>query len=218
MTRTLSDLTAALLDAATRAGADAADALAVDGTALSIDIRAGKLEQAERAEGVELGLRVLIGRRQACVSVSDISDATIRAVAERAVAMACEAPEDPYAGLADPDQLARGWDVAALDLSDESNPPSAAALEEDARRAEAAALDGGDITQVEASAGHSRRAMHIAATNGFSGGYGRTARSCSAVAFTGTGTGMERDWSAESRIFSADLPSPEVIEIGRAHV
>ena len=162
MTRPLDSLTEALLTAAARAGADAADALAVDGTSLSIDIRAGKLEQAERSESIELGLRVLVGRRQACVSVSDISDATITAVAERAVAMAREAPEDPCVGLADPAQLARDWDVAALELADDAPEPSAAALEEDARRAEAAAMAVPGITQVEASAGYGRRAMHLA--------------------------------------------------------
>jgi PmbA protein len=213
MTRSLESLTEAMLHAAATAGADAADALAVDGTSLSIDIRAGKLEQAERSEGIELGLRVLVGRRQACVSVSDISEATIRAVAERAVAMAREAPEDPFAGLADASQLARDWDIAALEMADPSPEPGAAALEEDARRAEAAAMAVAGIVQVEAQAGYSRRAMHLAASNGFSGGYGRTSRSISAVAFTGEGTGMERDWAAEGRSFQADLPGAE--EIGR---
>ena len=51
----LEALTAALLQAATRAGATAADAMAIDGTAISIDVRQGGLEQAERAEGVEIG-------------------------------------------------------------------------------------------------------------------------------------------------------------------
>jgi PmbA protein len=213
MTRPLDSLTDALLAAATRAGADAADALAVDGTSLSIDIRAGKLEQAERSESIELGLRVLVGKRQACVSASDISDATITALAERAVAMAREAPEDPWAGLADPAQLAQGWDTAVLELADDAPEPSAAALEQDARRAEAAAMGVGGITQVEASAGYGRRAMHLAQSNGFAGGYARTSRSFSAVAFTGEGTGMERDWAAESRVFQSDLPAPE--EAGR---
>ncbi len=213
MTRSLESLTEALLEAASRAGAEAADALAVEGTSLSIDIRAGKLEQAERSESIELGLRVLVGGRQACVSVSDISDATIRAVAERAVAMAREAPEDPHVGLADPLQLARDWDVAALELADPAPEPGAAALEEDARRAEAAALAVTGITQVEAQAGYGRRAMHLAQTNGFAGGYARTSRSFSAVAFTGDGAGMERDWAAESRVIQADLPAPD--EAGR---
>jgi len=213
MTRSLESLTEALLSAARRAGADAADALAVEGTSLSIDIRAGALEQAERSESIELGLRVLVGHRQACVSVSDIAQATIDAVAERAVAMAREAPEDPWIGLAEADQLARQWDIAALELSDDSPEPGAQALEQDARRAEAAAMAVTGITQVEASAGYGARRMHIAASNGFAGGYGRTSRSFSAVAFTGEGTGMERDWAAESRTFQADLPAPE--EAGR---
>lgn len=202
----LERLTHALLEAARRAGAEAADAMAVDGSSTSIDIRAGALEQAERSEAVEIGLRVLIGGRQACVSASDISDATIAALAERAVAMAREAPDDPTAGLADPSQIARAWDLAALELADPSDEPSAAALEADARAAEAGAMAQKGITQVQASAGYSARRVHLAATNGFSGSYTRTSRSVSAVAFTGEGTGMERDYAGEGRVFQADLP------------
>ena len=210
MTPPLSDLTLALLDAARKAGADSADALAVQGTSLSIEIRKGALEQAERSEGVEIGLRVLMGRRQACVSASDTSAATIRALAERAVAMAAEAPEDPNAGLADPGQLAQGWDLAALDLADPGDEPSAARLEAQARAVEAAALQEG-ITQVEAAAGYGRRALHMAGTNGFAGGYGRTTTSLSAVAFTGQGTDMQRDYAGESRVYAADLPGADGI-------
>lgn len=206
MTDRLATLTEALLAAARRAGADAADAIAVSGTSLSIDIRKGALEQAERSEGTEIGLRVLMGRRQACVSASDISAATIAALAERAVAMAREAPEDPCVGLADPADLATGRDATALDLLDPAPEPSAATLEAEARALETAALSRPGITQVEASAGFSRREMHLAASNGFAGGYGRTSRSLSAVAFTGSGTAMERDWAGESRTHAADLP------------
>lgn len=203
----LSDLTDALLTAAKRAGAEAADAMAIDGQAVSIDVRGGALEQAERAEGVEIGLRVLIGKRQACVSASDTSARTIADMAERAVAMAREAPEDPFIGLADPGQLARDWDAAALELEDPSADPAAADLERDAREAEAAALAVAGVSQVQsASASYSRRRLHLAASNGFAGGYGRSSRSVSAVAISGEGLGMERDWSAESRIFQADLP------------
>ena len=206
MPERLERLTQSLLDAARRAGAGAADAIAVQGRSQSIDIRAGRLEQAERAEGVEIGLRVLIGGRQACVSASDISDATIARLAERAVAMAREAPEDPHAGLAEPGQLARGWDIDALQLSDDSPEPSAAALEADARAAEAAAMAVKGIVQVEASAGYSFRSVHLAASNGFAGAYSRSSRSTSAVAFTGEGTGMERDYAGEGRVFQADMP------------
>lgn len=208
MPQRLADLTEALLAAATKAGAEAADALAVDGRAVSIDVRGGVLEQAERSEGVEIGLRVLMGGRQACVSASDISPRTMADMAERAVAMARMAPSDPYAGLAAPEDLARNWDIAALELADPSAEPAASALEHDAREAEAAALAVKGVTQVQsASASYSARRLHIAASNGFSGGYGRTSRSVSAVAISGEGLSMERDWAAESRAWQADLPS-----------
>ncbi len=208
----LAGLTAALLVAARKAGAEAADAMAVDGTSVSIDVRNGALEQAERSEGVEIGLRVLVGKRQACVSASDISARTMDEMAERAVAMAREAPEDATAGLADPSQLAQAWDVGALDLVDETAEPSAAELQDRALRAEAAALSVPGISKSEqSSASYSQRRVWLAATNGFQGGYARTSHAVSAVAITGEGTGMERDWAAESRIHAGDMPTPESV-------
>ena len=208
----LDRLTDALLTAARKAGATSADAIAVAGTSVSIETRAGKLEQAERSESIEIGLRVLIGGRQACVSASDVSDRTIATLAERAVAMAKEAPVDPHVGLADTSDLARNLDIAALELADPSPEPDAAMLEADAGMAEAAALAHTGITQVEAAAGYTSRQMYLAASNGFAGGYARTSRSLSAVAFTGTGTGMERDYAGESRVFQAEMP--EAASIG----
>ncbi len=212
MPRDLEGLTAALLAAARKAGAEAADAIAVAGDSLSIEVRGGALEQAERAEGVDIGLRVLLGKRQACVSSSDVRPATIAAMAERAVAMAREAPEDPWCGLAEADQLARDWDVAALDLFDAADPPSPAELEAAARTAEAAALAVAGVTKMDASgAGWQSSAVHMAATNGFSGGYAQTSRSIQAVAICGEGLGMESDYAFETRTHGADLPSPETI-------
>ena len=102
MNRPIDSIADALLTAARKAGAEAADAIVVAGASLTVDVRAGGLEQAERSEGVDIGLRVLIGQRQAVVSASDTSDRTISDMAERAVAMANEAPDDPNAGLAEP--------------------------------------------------------------------------------------------------------------------
>ncbi len=212
MTDTLEALTEAALSAALKAGADAADALALDGTSVSIDVRDGRLEHAERSEGVDIGLRVLIGRRQACVAASDTRPETLAALAERAVAMAREAPEDPNAGLAEPDQLARDWDLAALDLVDAAPEPTPADLEDAARQAEAAALAHKGISQVDqSSAAYGRRQLHLAATNGFSGGYTRTDHSISCVAITGEGTSMERDWCGEGRSHLSDLPTPDFV-------
>lgn len=213
MTQTpLADLTQALLDAARKAGADAADALAVDGLSLSVDVRQGKLEQAERSEGTEIGLRVLIGQRQACVSASDTRAETIREMAERAVIMARLAPEDPWLGLAEAATLSPVRDATGLDLSDPDPDPAAAALEDLARRAEAAALAHEGIAMVDsASAGFGRQRVHLAASNGFAGGYARSSHSTSCVAITGSGTAMERDWAQESRTHGADMPDPESI-------
>ena len=213
MSDTLADLCHALLDAARAAGADQADAMALNGQSLSIDIRGGSLEQAERAEGTDIGLRVLIGQRQATVSASDTKAATLREMAQRAVAMAQEAPQDPYIGLADPDQLATNPNAAALELYDSSPEPAPTTLQDMAARAEAAALDVVGISQVQsASAGWGRRDVYIAATNGFSGGYARSSHSVSCVAIAGTGADMERDYDGDSRIFGSDLR--DAAEIG----
>lgn len=212
MSQPLENLTQKLLDAAKRAGADAADAMAVQGTSQSIEVRGGVLEQAERAEGIDIGLRVFLGQRSASVSASDMKDSTIAEMANRAVAMAGEAPEDPYCGLADPDQIGVELDISSLELSDPTPEPSPAALQEDAARAEAAAFENPNVSQVEsASAGYSARTVHLAATNGFSGGYHRTDRGLSCVAICGTGTEMERDYDGDSRIFQSDLRGPEDI-------
>lgn len=208
----LSTLTQRLLDAAQSAGADAADAIAVQGTSVSVDVRAGALEQAERSEAIDIGLRVFVGQKQANVSASDTTDRTIEEMAMRAVAMAGEAPEDPNAGLAASDQLAADWDIDALELNDRTPEPAAEILQADALAAEAAAMAVQGVTQVQqASAAYGARDIWLAASNGFSGGYRRTDRALSCVAISGTGTEMERDYSGDSRIFQTDLRSPEAI-------
>lgn len=212
MPQDLADLAARALDAARAAGAQAADVLVAEGAQTTIEVRRGALEEAQRAEAIQIGLRVLIGRRQACVAVSDASPATLAEAAERAVAMARLAPEDASVGLADPAQLARGADAAALDMVDDAPEPAPAALEEMARRAEATAMARDGIAQVEsAGAEHSRSRVHVAATNGLDAGYARSSTSLSCVAITGTGTGMERDWAHDSRTHLADLDGPEAI-------
>ncbi|WP_296419526.1 TldD/PmbA family protein [Pseudooctadecabacter sp.] len=214
MTQSLADLTHRLIDAAKAAGADAADAVAVAGTSVSIDVRNSVLEEAQRAEGTDIGLRVFVGNRSANVSASDTSDRTIEEMAQRAVVMAGAAPEDPNAGLADPAQLASDLDVSRLDLVDASPEPDPAWLEDQAREAEAAAMSVEGVTQAQSTtAAYGRRQVHLAATNGFSGGYESTAHTLSSVAIAGTGTGMERDYDYDSRIHLSDRRS--AADIGR---
>ena len=214
MPTALSDLTDQLLAAARAAGADGADALAVRAVQSQVGVRGGKLEEAERAEGIDLGLRVFVGRRQASVSSSDERPATLARMAERAVAMAREAPEDPHAGLAEPGQLSTVRDAEGLELFDPGEEPDPARLEEAARAAEEAARAVAGVTRIDAAgASWSTREMHLAASNGFAGGYRRTDRGLSCVAIAGTGTKMERDYDYDHRIFAEDLRSAE--EIGR---
>ncbi|MEM7088341.1 MAG: TldD/PmbA family protein [Pseudomonadota bacterium] len=214
MTRTPEEISQHLLDAARNAGAEAADAIVIDGSSVSVEVRGGALEHAERSEGTDVGLRVLVGQRQAIVSNSDSRPETLLAMAQRAVAMAKEAPADPFAGLARTDQLATDWDIQALEMCDPTPEPSAELLMQDALAAEAAALAVTGVTQVsDAAASYGAQKVHLAATNGFSGGFARSNRSTSCVAISGEGTGMERDYDGDSRTFQADLRSAE--DIGR---
>lgn len=207
------DLAAGLLAAARRAGAEAADALVISAISNAVGVRGGKLEEAERAEGLDLGLRVLIGQRQACVSSSDARPETLNEMAERAVAMAREAPDDPWCGLADPGELGPVPDGAGLDLEDPADAPEPAVLEQLALAAEAAADGVAGVTQVDqASASWGRDRITLAATNGFAGSYGRSRSGLWVSAIAGVGLGREGDHAGESRTYWADLPG--AAEIG----
>ncbi|MEM8776771.1 MAG: TldD/PmbA family protein [Pseudomonadota bacterium] len=209
MASSLEDLTEAILRAAKLAGADAADALAVAAHAQIVDVRAGALEQAERAESIDIGLRVFVGRKQACVSATNDQPDTISALAERAVAMAHAAPDDPNVGLAKPEQLARDWDIGPFELSDPEPEPTPAELQNKATQIEAAALAVPGVQMTSSTtAEYVHRNLHIAASNGFRGGYARTQSSLSCVAIAGEGASMQRDYDGDARIFASDLRSP----------
>ncbi len=207
----LADRAERLVQAARAAGADAADAVAVRSMSLSIEVRDGAVEESERAEGDDLGLRVFVGRRQAVVSSNDLTG-DAGALAERAVAMARAAPEDKYAGLADEKLLAH--DFPDLDLIDPEL-PSVAQLEANARAAEAAALAVKGVAKSGgASASASIGGMVLVTSHGFRGAYLGSRHGLSMVAIAGEGTGMERDYDYSSALHAADLEAPE--KIGRS--
>lgn len=204
-------LLADLLRRARAAGADAADALLVSGTSLSVQLRLGKVEHLERAEGRDLGLRVFVGRRAAIVSSSAVDPAAFARLAEQAVAMAHAVPEDPYTGLAED---AAPASAASLDLSDAAE-PDAAVLIARARAAEDAARAVPGITNSEgAESGYGRTDITLATSAGFSGRYSRTSHSISATALAGTGTAMQRDYDYSTAVHLADLE--DAAAIGRA--
>jgi PmbA protein len=199
----------AVLAAARRQGADAADALLVENVSASVSYRLGKLEDVERSESADLGLRVFIGNRVAMISSSDFSPDALSALPERAIAMARLAPEDKFAGLAPPARLAR--DIPGLDLEDKEE-PAAEILVERARVAEQAGLAVKGVTNSEGGgAGFSRMGVALATSEGFFGRYAGTSHSIGVAVLAGEGTGMERDYDHASARHAADLPGAEAI-------
>lgn len=193
-----------LIARARRTGADAADALLVEGTSISVGQRLGKPETIERSESAEIGLRVLVGQRQAIVSTGDRRPESFNELVDRAVAMARTVPEDPYCGLAASDQLTGEWpNIDSLDPEEPGTDSmiTAAATVEDAARA----VPG--ITNSEgAEAGYSRSRVTLAASNGFTGSYAVSRHSLSVSVLAGEGTAMERDYEFSSKVYRADLP------------
>ncbi len=201
-----------LIADARKAGADEADAIVVDGTSVSITHRLGKLEQLERSEGGDVGLRVLIGKRQAIVSSADRSRDALKELVERAVAMAKTVPEDEFVGLARADQLAAS--LPKLDICDDRE-VSAETLIAKAHACEDAARAVKGVTNSDgASAAWGRTQVAIAASNGFQRSYASSGSSLSVSVLAGTAeTGMETDYDYSSAVYFDDLRGPE--DIGR---
>jgi PmbA protein len=198
-----------LIAKATGAGADAADATFVDGVSLSQGRRLGKLENLQRAENRDLGLRVFVGTRQAIVSSSDASPAALDELIERAIAMARAVPEDPHCGLAGADQLATS--IPDLDMIDNEE-PSTETLEARAAEAEDAARAVAGITNSEgAEASWGRHMVAVAASNGFARGYARSSSGLFVSVLAGEDLGMERDYDHTSAVYGSDLMDPAAI-------
>lgn len=204
------DRVAYLTEAAKKAGADAADAIYVCDASTDVSMRLGALEDVSRSEGQAVGLRVFTGKRSASVSSSDMEKDSLAQLVERAVAMAKEAPEDAYAGLAPEDMLMKG-PPQDLDLDDGSE-PDPQALRERALETEEAARSIKGITNSDGGgASHSRTRVAIATTGGFVGGYGTSSHSASVSVLAGEGGDMQRssDWHVARHL--EDLRSAQSI-------
>ncbi|HEX3484498.1 MAG TPA: TldD/PmbA family protein [Micropepsaceae bacterium] len=214
MNKSLPDSAAAdrldrLVKAALKAGADAADAVEFKNISVAVSYRLGKLEDVGRSEASDLGLRVFIGRQVAFVSSTDFSDAALSALPERAVAMARLAPEDKFAGLAPKDRLAKN--IPEIEIDDPQE-PSTVLLVEQARDAEAAALEVPGVTNSEGgSADYGRTMVTLATSEGFLGGYVGTSRSVAVSVIAGEGTDMERDYDYSHTRFAGDLEPADVV-------
>ena len=207
----LAGLVTRLVEAASRAGADAADAVAVRSRSAAVTVRLGKTESTSAAESDDVSLRVFVGRRVASVSANAASDPAM--LAERAVAMAKASPEDPYQRLADSALLAR--DIADLDLFDarfDAGEISSARLRDDALAMEEAALAVAGVTNsAGASASAGMGGLVLATSHGFLGQYMATRFSRSVSALAGEGTAMERDHDFSSRLHFSDLAAADFI-------
>jgi PmbA protein len=191
-------------------GADAADAVIAADRSLSVSVRLGALEDVERSEGEELGLRVFVGRRSASISTSQLDHGSLEELVERAIAMAREAPEDEWAGLAPEDRLMRG-SPPLLDLDDGAQ-VEPQALKERALAAEDAARAVAGVTNSEgAGAGASRSVMALATSHGFAAAYAVTSHGISASVLAGGGGAMERDHAHHSARHAALVDAPEAI-------
>lgn len=201
---------ASLVEAARKAGADAADVLYIGDAATEVQVRLGELEDVQRSEGEEIGLRFFLGKRSASVSSSDLSEEALSALVERAAAMAREAPEDDSAGLAPEDRLLRG---AGVDVDgDDGRDPSPADLKERALAAEAAARSIKGITNSEGAAlSAGRSVIALATSHGFCRGYRTSGYGASASVIAGSGSTMQRDYATHNVRHFEDLDAPEAI-------
>lgn len=193
-----------------KAGADACDVVYSGNGSTQVQMRLGILEDVDRSEGEDIGLRVFVGNRSASASSSDLSVDAMTALAERAVAMAREAPDDPFAGLAPEDRLMRDT-PPDLDLFDDTD-AHPQDLRERALAAEEAARAVKGVTNSEgAGASASMAVMALATSHGFAASFSGTSHSLSASVLAGEGGGMQRDYAYHAVRHLNDLEAPHLI-------
>ncbi len=212
MNNNLEVIASALLDMSKKAGAEAAEVIGLEKKSLNVDVLNGMLEGVERSEAIDIGLRVIVEGRQACLSCSDVREESLEKMVTRSLSMAREAPIDKDIVLATNDQLVSVQDLEALDLIDTEVMVEADRLEKWAIEAEVEARKVKGITQVQgSSASVGIIKSQLAFSNGFSQGYSRSGVNISCVSISGQGNKMERDYASESRVHISDLPSPSSI-------
>jgi PmbA protein len=201
-----------LVERGIAAGASAADALYVGDRSSSVQVRLKEIDSVSRSEGEEIGLRLFVGQRSATVASSDLSDEALAALVERCLAMAREAPEDRYAGLA-PEELLESGDLADIE-SDDGREPDPSELRARALAVEATALAVEGVTNSSGcGASASASTFALATSGGFSGAYRSSGHGCSASVIAGEGSTMQRDHAWHSARHLGDLESAE--DIGR---
>jgi len=198
-----------LIERGLAAGASAADATYGGQRSLGVEVRHGALEDVSRSESESVNLRLFDGQRSASVATNDVSEESIGRLVDRCMAMAHEAPEDPYAGLAPADMLENS--PPEIDLGDGIE-PDPAALRKRALEAEDAALAVDGVSNSNgASASASGSVVALATSSGFAGAYATSGHSSSASVIAGEGGAKQRDSAWHSTRHLADLESAESI-------
>ena len=205
----LDSLAQMLVERAIKSGASSADVVVVSSRSTSVEVRNGEMESTDSADGFDIGLRVFHDQSQAIVSTTRSSDNDRDELAARAVEMARIAPPDPFAGLADSEQLAS--DIPDLDICDEAD-PSARDLLDMALAVEAAGLSVKGVSQsTGGSASANRYEIVLATSTGFCNRYARSGFGISAAMIAGEATGMERDYDYSSAVHLKDLEDAETV-------
>ncbi len=192
-----------LVARAKRKGATAAEAMLVDHVSMSVSQRLGERENLGRSEGRDVGLRVFVGQRQAMVSTSDTTPATLETLLDRALSMARAAPEEPYCGLAEPMLLARH--LPRLDLLDPTEVTGDQLYERAAEIEDAARAVKGVSNSEGAGASWRRGENTLVTSDGFVGTTAGSMFSGGVSVVAGTGTGMETDHASTRARYEEDL-------------
>ena len=209
----LKSLAAEVVARAIQAGATDAEVVVSEGDEFSVSVRMGEVETLQESGSRGLGLRVLLGRRSASASTSDLTPDGISDLVSGAMALSRVTEEDAFAGL--PDEADFGQLGADLHLyfEDVYSLPAVERIDQ-ARRAEAAAL-AADSRIANSQGGHFDAATGrrvLANSRGFLGEYSTSYCGISAAPLAMDANGaMQRDfWSSSARRM-ADLESPESI-------
>jgi PmbA protein len=201
-----------LVERGIAAGATAADVLYAGERSSGVQVRLGEIDSVSRSEGEQIGLRLFVGQRSATAASSDLSGEALAVLVERCLAMAREAPEDPFAGLAPSELLHRG-PLPELE-TDDLQEPDPIDLRARALEAENAALAVKGVTNSSgAGASASASTIALATSGGFSGAYRTSGHASSASVIAGEGPTMQRDHAWHSAHHLDDLES--AMEIGR---
>lgn len=206
----LKDVVSFVLDEAKRQGASQCEADAHVSKGLGVTVRLGEVDTIEYQRDRGLGVTVYFGKRKGSASTADLTREAVAQTVEKACAIARYTAEDPYAGLIEPEALAR--EIPDLDLDHPWTLTPEEAIEI-ARRCEAAGLEvDSRITNSEGGSLNSGRHTGVYGnSHGFLAGVSSTSHSVSCSLIAQHGDEMERDYWYTTARDPGDLEPADTI-------